>query len=290
MTEPAQPVTLTLLEAPDNPHRLGRHVAHDPRSRRFAFGFRPEAARKVESRPSWTRRIPVLDQGALGSCTGHAGAGWVGTDTADRAGITRIGDPPFAARRDESTPPVGPVDETWAVALYSAATVIDPFPGVYPPQDTGSDGLSIAKVLEAWGLVAEYTWGFGGLTDVVTGLQSGVVLLGTVWYSSMFYPTPSGELVITADAYVAGGHEYVADGELDVDQRRVWITNSWGDWGIDGRAWLSFDTLGRLLAEQGDAVMPHATAVIDPEPEPGPEPQPARPGCMGRLATVFRRR
>jgi hypothetical protein len=256
-------------EDPANPYRLGRNVYHDPQSARFPFAARPEARRAVVSRPAWPRRIGILDQGDLGSCTGNAGAGWVGTDTADRAGLTRITTAP------ELACPLGPVDETFAVALYSAATDVDPFTGTYPPEDTGSDGTSVATVLKRWGLCAEYTHAFAGLPDVLTGLQSGPEMLGCNWYDSMFYPTASGELRITANAYVAGGHEFVLDGELDTALRRVWMTNSWGPgWGLDGRAWLSYDTVTRLLGEDGDATILHAVAIIDP---PVPDPAPPSP-------------
>jgi hypothetical protein len=83
---------------------------------------------------------PILDQGALGSCTGNAAAGALGTD------------PLY------NTLPAGhpPLDEDFAVRVYSAATKIDPWPGDYPPDDTGSDGLSAAKACKALGLIPGY--------------------------------------------------------------------------------------------------------------------------------------
>jgi hypothetical protein len=51
--------------------RLGRHVVHDSRSRRFAgAGARSEDSPQVVRH---TVHIPVIDQGDVGSCTGHAG-------------------------------------------------------------------------------------------------------------------------------------------------------------------------------------------------------------------------
>lgn len=274
-----------LPEDPANPHRLGRHIHHDARSAAYPFTARPEAEAIIQSRGPWPRRIEVLDQGNLGSCTGNAGAGWVGTDNTDRAGIAEVGSALAFARGYSPTPPSGPVNEAWAVDLYSAATEIDPWPDSYPPDDTGSDGVSVATVLKTWGLVAEYTHAFGGLLDVLTALQSGPVMLGCNWYDSMFDPSPAGELVIGADAYVAGGHEFLLDGELDVDLQRVWMTNSWGPgWGQAGRAWLSYGTVERLLAEDGDATICHGVAVINPPPAPAPA------GCLGQVARMFRRR
>ena len=36
--------------------------------------------------------------------------------------------------------------EGFAVKLYEDATVVDGYPGEYPPDDTGSSGLAICKV------------------------------------------------------------------------------------------------------------------------------------------------
>ena len=54
--------------APGIPFPLGRHINHDPESRRYAY---PETDRVLQS-VRWPRRTPVLDQGNLGSCTGNA--------------------------------------------------------------------------------------------------------------------------------------------------------------------------------------------------------------------------
>lgn len=34
----------------------------------------------------WERRVPIWDQGGIGSCTGHAMAGLIGTDGLGRTG------------------------------------------------------------------------------------------------------------------------------------------------------------------------------------------------------------
>jgi hypothetical protein len=67
--------------------RLGRHVQHDPRSLRYAHGVLPKTAIKTVD---WTRRAPIFDQGQLGSCTGNAAAGLLGTDSATRPGLTWV--------------------------------------------------------------------------------------------------------------------------------------------------------------------------------------------------------
>lgn len=233
------------------PYRLGRHINHDPRSRLFGFSARPEADVPIVT-TSWQRRIPILDQGSLGSCTGNAAAGWIGTDNTVRAGITDFGGTP--------------VDEADAVAIYSQATRIDPFPGVYPPDDTGSDGLSVAKVLKAWGLADSYSHCFT-LDETLRACMSGPVLIGILWYENMCYPDVDG--LVTPGGPVVGGHELCLTA-VDVDARRVTFANSWGDsWGVVGYGQMTWDTLGRLLSEDGDATVPHPVPVpLPPAPLP----------------------
>jgi hypothetical protein len=194
----------------------------------------------------WTRRAPILQQGRLGSCTGNAAAGWLGTDDAVQPG-----------RAD--------VTEALAVDIYSAATRIDPFDGAYPPEDTGSDGLSVAKVLKARGLIGSYTHCFS-LGDVLAALQSGPVITGTPWYDGMFTARARGLVEISGP--VAGGHEYVVEG-VDTDRAEVICANSWGpEWGEGGHFRMSYDTYARLLAEDGDATVLHAPAPVEPAPPP----------------------
>ena len=83
-------------------------------------------------------------------------------------------------------------------------------------------------------------------------------MLGIYWYTSFDSPLSSGECPLTPDATVRGGHE-IEMFRLDVEQKRVWCYQSWGNtWGglHDGTFWFSFDTLTRLLAEHGDATFP----------------------------------
>src|SRR5690349_3550882 len=55
--------------------RLGRHVNHDPRSRRFPVRTAPVPLRTVEHE----RHVGVFQQGDLGSCTGNAALGCMAT-------------------------------------------------------------------------------------------------------------------------------------------------------------------------------------------------------------------
>jgi hypothetical protein len=259
-----EPVSYAIPEDPANPWRLGRRVHHDPASRAYPFAEHPDAAVPVVSRDRWPSTIGILNQRRLGSCVPNTGVERIAFGDAVRPGLTAV----TYGGQSRS------LDERLAVDWYHDVTAIDPFDGTYPPDDTGSDGTSLAKLLKSLGLIDSYTHAFGGLPEVLAALMTGPVPVGVPWYDSMFQPTRDGELVITPNAQVAGGHEFNLDGELDVDRRRVWMTNHWynGDgspWGVQGRAWMSYDTLARLLGEDGDATIMH-TVPTEPLAPPAP--------------------
>lgn len=233
---------------------LGRHVEHDPRSLDHAHGVLPETAiRSV----AWTRRTPVLDQRALGSCTGNAGTGLIGTDSAGRTGLTSVEISVAAARASRGLfkPGVYAPDESFAVALYSLATLLDSISGHYPPTDTGSSGLGVAKALRALGLATSYSHAFS-LAALTSALQSGPVMIGIPWLNSMFDPDGDGRIPVDQASGVAGGHEIELN-QFDATTGDYWITNSWGtSWGIDGHAYFTTPDLRWLLSQQGDVTIP----------------------------------
>lgn len=251
---------------------LGRHVLHDPRSLRYQVAAAdPRTLTPVRH----LRYIPVLDQGTLGSCTGCAAEGALGS-----------GDLLAAIPLDSQARPTGDerTDLEQAVALYSAATVLDEFAGEWPPEDTGSNGLSVAKACRRAGLISGYRHAIG-LEAALTALAGRPVITGVTWWSSFDDPEPDGCAEITPGAYRRGGHEVVLD-ELDVDNLRVWFTNSWGlGWGLGGRAWWSWDTFARLLADDGDVTV----FVPLSEPTPVPDPGPEADGPLDDLTSLFRR-
>jgi hypothetical protein len=223
--------------------RLGRNLWLDGRSLAFMVENSVEAMGKPISSKQWERVIAILDQGKLGSCTGNAGTGALGTQPFyDAAGQTALpaADDPTAL-------------ENFAVQLYSDATVVDGYPGTYPPDDTGSSGLAICKVLRTRGTITGYrfartAYGFVQL------LQRGPVLQGMPWHEAFFQPDSNGFIDADpswASSKIAGGHEVEAIG-IEVDSSDAFnsvilYANSWGtSWGDAGRFRMRLRTYEQL--------------------------------------------
>ena len=213
------------------PRRFGRLVEHDDRSRAYRVTNRRVTIRTV----LWRNDAPVLDQGELGACTGNAMAQWENT-----------------TRTAEGT------EHEWlaeadAVALYARATELDDIPGTYPPDDTGSSGLAVAKAAQEKGYISAYRHAFG-LQDMLAALQVGPVIVGTVWLAGMNEPGVGAVLSVSGEQL--GGHEYCVLG-VDVEREQVTILNSWSDqWGDGGRARIAFSDMDVLLKDQGDCTVP----------------------------------
>lgn len=168
----------------------------------------------------------ALNQGSLGSCTGNAVAHALSTH-------------PFTLLLTEAD----------AVRIYDLATTIDPFPGKHPPTDTGSNGVSAWQAAINLGYTTIRSTPIDTLEELQTALQRVPCILGTDWYEGFFEPTRCGEMV--QSGAIAGGHEPEIVG-WDRDLKRVWIRNSWGDWGVSrgeetGFAYFSAGTLQKLL-------------------------------------------
>lgn len=222
------------MTTPRTTYGLGRVVEHDPRSREFpamVAAVRPKTV-------LWPHTAPVLDQGTLGSCTGNALTQWLNTD--------------YARSRDGITERI-PLEEATALRLYSEATRLDAYPGQWPPDDTGSSGLAVCKAGVRSAYLRGYRHAFG-FDSLLMALQHSPVIVGTEWTAAMFTPDRDGTIRPTGE--VVGGHEYLILG-CDMERSCFTILNSWGaNWGLNGRARISFDWFRGLLAHQGDCTVP----------------------------------
>lgn len=211
--------------------RLGRHQWLDGRSLAYMVENDVQEMGKPLADQQWKRVLVILDQGKLGSCTGNAGTGALGTEPFYNA----VGKDVLAAPQD------GKAGEDFAVQLYSDATKVDGARGEYPPHDTGSSGLAICKVLRTRGTIKRYRFARSAY-GLLRLLQNGPVLQGMPWYEAFFEPDAQG--YIDSDRHwsssgVAGGHEVEALGvQLDTSDAfnsTIIYANSWGTgWGVDG--------------------------------------------------------
>jgi len=223
--------------------RLGRHLWLDSRSLSYMVENDVQEMARPLANQDWERVLVILDQGTLGSCTGNAGTGALGTqpfyDAIGQDVLPKAGDSTAA--------------EEFAVQLYSDATAADGYPGDYPPDDTGSSGLAVCKVLKKRGTVAGYRWARTpyGLMRL---LQRGPVLQGMPWYNAFFDPDHDGFIDANphwSSSGIAGGHEIEAIGlELDTTDAFdsvITYANSWGtSWGDAGRFRMRLRTYEQL--------------------------------------------
>lgn len=269
-----------LAELPDNPYRLGRHVHHDSRSLRYAVGVLPKDAIKTVS---WQRRIPILNQGNLGSCTGNALTGLLGTDS-----LGRTATPAITVKAD----PYGVftagsymLDETFAVKAYSVNSHEDDaegISGIYPPDDAGSSTLACGKTAVDLGVASGYTHAFS-IDALKSGLQSGPALWGTVWLNSMFEPDSRGYLKVTKSSGVAGGHELCITG-YDAKYGIFTVANSWDtSWGDEGYCYVKEPDMKWLLSQDGDAAF---VSVKDADPVPTPDPVTVDPNVLAAYKSL----
>lgn len=243
--------------ASDAGGRLGRHVEHDSRSRAYAVS--EDILPSTYTSAVHNVRIPVINQGDLGSCCGNAAEAYAGSD-------------PFydAIPASVTARPTGDAneDEQQAIALYSAATRLDNVRGNYPPDDTGSTGIGVAKAAQKAGLISGYQHSFS-LDATLKTLAALPVIVGVNWYEGFDQPDPNGLVKISGS--VRGGHEFLLYG-IDTVNQVILARNSWGPtWGVQGTFSFSWDDLGRLFDEQGD------TTVFVPLTAPAPTPTPPVP-------------
>lgn len=230
--------------------RLGRTLEHDPLSRNYPFVGRKVVKPKNRN---WACNAPILDQGDVGSCEGNTAVEWLNSVV----NLTQRKQYNHAAGK-KGLLSTRFLVESNAVDLYSRATGLDndDIPGKYLPDDTGTSAVGIAKAMQQVGAIGSYTWTFGW-DHFLSAIDMGPVMLGTNWYDGMFDPDSRGYVQPAAtDQDPVGGHAYLGR-RIDYSLGRVLCRNHWtAEWGIKGEFWLTFATLKRLLAEQGDVLVP----------------------------------
>nr|WTB35205.1 hypothetical protein OG781_42245 [Streptomyces sp. NBC_00830] len=260
----------TLVHRYTHHSRLGRHQVLDARSLEWLHTHTGGTLQPAGHTP----RIPVLDQedllaqgirvsgvvaggedvDALGSCTGNAGAAAVSVLLDDEQARLAGLDLSSAKRAEE-----------WAIGLYAQATGLDVFDGVFPPDDTGSSGLGIAKALKRRGLVGHYRHATTA-TALASLLQAGPVLFGVPWFKAWFEPDRHGfvDHGDWAASPVAGGHEIcvialeqvVQDhaGRIEPESTVIRFRNSWSSsWGDHGDGLMTLATY-QQLRRHADAI------------------------------------
>jgi hypothetical protein len=117
------------------------------------------------------RHGSILDQLRVGSCTGNALTGAINTEPIYR--------PRHVYR------------EPMALRLYSLATALDGFPGVWKPDDTGSSGLAVCKAGVKLGLLTRYEHAFG-IDEALDVLQVRPFITGIAWLEGCDRPNDRG--------------------------------------------------------------------------------------------------
>ena len=215
--------------------RLGRHVEHDPRSRDYAYEATAGALVAVEH----VRHGSIFNQGSLGSCTGNAACGAKNTEPLYHSGSSHL------------------IAEAGAVDVYSLATRLDGVSdGYYPPKDTGSSGLAVAKAMKQEGMIGSYRHAFD-MAAALPALQAGPVITGIPWFEGFDSPDSNGLVKIAGQ--VRGGHEIVARGyqpAANPGDALVKLDNSWGTtFGVAGSFYWTVSTWQSLLDQQGDVTV-----------------------------------
>ena len=234
--------TITVHNFDATDARLGRHVKHDSRS--LNYEFLPRDAKPKKTDANWVSETGPLNQGQVGSCTGNATAQFLNTTFSDatRKAVRRGG---------------GFFTEADALKIYSLATHLDRQRGIYPPTDTGSTGLGVAKAAERLGFVKAYKHIFSFSSAQATAEMTPFIQ-GTLWTNTMFKPN-NGLVKVgpLTESNVAGGHEYQGAG-IDWKEEVFIYRNSWGDeneWPgckPGGYFAIGFKDVQELLANQGD--------------------------------------
>jgi len=230
--------------------QLGRIIHHDPKSREHAF---TAAAGRPKSHVRHALNAPHVDQFFLSGCVGFSGTNMLNTT----AGIR-------SRRKFNAVVPIGKAGSSYlgnedGIRNYHEATLRDPYPGQYPPDDEGSSAIGLMKWWKAAGIISSYAWTFT-FDAFLAALSRQPVLCGTNWYDDMMSTGSDGVIDSTASGKKSG-HEYLAT-ELIPSKKLLGFEQSWGEhphrFGDGGgRFYMSYDLAEELIIHQeGDVAVP----------------------------------
>lgn len=225
----------------DTEHKLGRIIVEDERDQNFPMRSLLPKQTPGETYKYWWASGWWGDQGRTPHCVAYSWVHWIEDGPITHFYENRDFDPSYEKTGNHQS-----LFKTSDV--YNEAQKLDRWPG------TNYDGTSVragAKVLQKRGVIGEYRWAWDIDTVVNALLMLGPIVVGTWWYTSMFYP--DDEHVIKVGGGKAGGHAYVLNG-VNLDKGLIRIKNSWGrQWGKKGHAYISISDFERLLHEHGEA-------------------------------------
>lgn len=209
---------------------LGRVKNFDDRDYNFTLP-RPHTLKGLPVRKYWWPDEKAWDQGATSECVAYSGSRLL---------------------------VAGPVtnDAIECNKLYRECKEVDEWPG---DEYEGTSVRALMKVLKRRGLIESYHWTWEVNTIVEHLMSVGPLVVGTTWHLDMFMPDKWGYIAPTGPP--VGGHAYTIIGvnrgkkhPLTGHEGALRVLNSWGpNWGEDGRAWLSFAHMQRLLDDYGEA-------------------------------------
>jgi hypothetical protein len=204
--------------------RFGRLPSVDERDRRYrAAAPRTDVTRKMHFDPP-----PILDQGNTSQCVIYGG------DTLMTAAPVRNMSFGTAARRLQVYKEVQRLDE-WEGENYEGTSV-----------------RAMMKWFQEHGQITSYGWANEAEAVMRHILGFAPMLVGFDWTENMDQPDRKGYIWPTGRT--VGGHAFVLIGadrnrkNPDGTKGAFRMVNSWGyDWGQKGRAWLTIDTVQKLL-------------------------------------------